>query len=147
MSSRVKRLTYVYRLQKSIYGLKQAALQWNKQLYSSLLKMGFQCTSADPGTYVKIIGQDIIILLIYVDDALFTNSNKQLVLSHKKQFMQQWESCDLGEAKEYLGMHITRDRKKKTITLDQCAYAKKVVKHFQLENSKGKDVPLPTEYV
>jgi len=58
---------------------------------------------------VKITSQDVVILLIYVDDALFTRSNKQLVLSYKKQFMQQWESHDLGEAKEYLGMYITRD--------------------------------------
>jgi len=138
--------TYVYRLQKSIYELKQAALKWDKQLHASLLKMGFQCTSADPETYVKIIGQDIIILLVYVDEALFTGNNKQLVLSHEKQFMQQWESHDLEEAKEYLGTHITRDQKKKTIILDQCAYAQKVVKHFRLEKSKGKDIPLPTGY-
>ena len=82
------KVTYVCRLQKSIYGLKQTALQWNKQLHSSLFNMGFQCTSTDPGTYVKIIDQNIIILLIYVDDVLFIGSNKQLVLSYKKQFMQ-----------------------------------------------------------
>ena len=95
---------------------------------------------------MKITSQDVVILLIYVDDALFTRSNKQLVLSYKKQFMQQWESHDLGEAKEYLGMCITRDQKKRTITLNQCPYAEKVVKCFQLENPKGKDVPLPTGY-
>ena len=109
----------VCRLWKAIYGLKQAALQWNKQLHKSLLEMGFTHSLSDPGTYFKIIGQEIIILLVYVDNALFMDSSKTQVLAHKKQFMKRWESCDLGEAKEYLGMRITRNRKKRTITLDQ----------------------------
>ena len=82
----------VCQLGKAIYGLKQAALQWNKQLHKSLLEMGFTCCKSDPGTYFKIIGGEIIILLIYVDDALFMGSNKTQVLSHKKDFMKRWES-------------------------------------------------------
>ena len=37
-------------LRKAIYGLKQAMLQWNKQLHKSLLEMEFTCCTADPGT-------------------------------------------------------------------------------------------------
>ena len=55
-------------------------------------------------------------------------SNKTQVLAHKKQFMMIWESHGLGKAKEYLGMKITRNHKKQTITLDQTHYAEKVVK-------------------
>ena len=118
----------VCRLWKAIYGLKQAALQWNKQLHKSLLEMGFTHSLSDPGTYFKIIGQDIIILLVYIDDALFMGSNKTQVLAYKKQFMERWESHNLGEAKEYLGMRITRNHKKQIITLDQTHYVEKVVK-------------------
>ena len=53
----------------------------------SLLEMGFICCKADPGTYFKIIGEKIITLLIYIDDALFMGSNKTQVLSHKAQFI------------------------------------------------------------
>ena len=102
----------VCQLWKAIYSSKQAALQWNKQLHKSLLEMGFTHLLSDPGTYFKIISQDIIFFLVYVDDALFMGSNKIQVLVHKKQFMQRWESHDLGEAKEYLGMRITRNCKK-----------------------------------
>ena len=77
----------VCHLWKAIYGLKQAVLQWNKQLHKSLLEMGFIHSLSDPGTYFKIITQDIIILLVYVDDALFMGNNKTQVLAHKKQFM------------------------------------------------------------
>ena len=78
----------IYCLWKAIYGLKQAALQWNKQLHKNLLEMDFTHSLSDPGTYFKIIGQDIIILLVYVDDALFMGSNKTQVLAYKKHFMQ-----------------------------------------------------------
>ena len=65
----------VCRLLKAIYGLKQAALQWNKALHDSLLKMGFTRTFADSGVYIHFHNQELIILVIYVDDALFMGSN------------------------------------------------------------------------
>ena len=108
--------------------------------------MGFIRCKSDPGTYFKIVGEDIIILLVYVNNALFMGSNKTQVLSHKKDFMKRWESRDLGPENEYLGMRITRDHKKHTITLDQTHYAEKVIKHFGQENCKEVSVPLPTGY-
>ena len=74
------------------------------------------------------------------------DSNMTQVLAHKKQFMKRWKSHDLGEAKEYLGMRITRNHKKWTITLDQTHYVEKVVKWFGQENCKPVSVPLPTGY-
>ena len=108
--------------------------------------MEFTCCTADPGTYYKITGDTIIILLIYVDDALFMGSNKAQLLNHKKKFMKQWESHDLGEAKEYLGMKITRDHKAHMIILDQTYYVEKVAKWFGQENCKEVSTPLPTRY-
>ena len=57
-------------------------------------------------------------------------SNKAQLLDHKKKFMKQWESHDLDETKEYLGMRITRDHKAHMITLDQTCYVEKVAKCF-----------------
>ena len=60
--------------------------------------------------------------------------------------MKVWESRDLGEAKEYLGMHITHDCKKWTLTLDQCVYAEKVLKQFGMQNAKPAWTLLPLGY-
>ena len=87
-------------LRKAIYDLKQATLQWNKALHQSLLDMAFVCTHSDPGIYVHFHGQNIIILVIYVNDSLFIGSNKSYLKFKKKQFMDCWESRDLGEATE-----------------------------------------------
>jgi hypothetical protein len=94
----------VCRLKKAIYGLKQAAIKWNKALHKSLEKMRFKCTISDPGVYIKYIGKDKIVFVVYVDDALFMGSNTKLLLEHIAVFMKEWESCVLGNATEYLGM-------------------------------------------
>ena len=71
--------------------------------------MEFVCTHSDPGIYVHFHGQDIIILVIYVDDSLFIGFNKSYLKFKKKQFIDHWESRNLGEVTEYLGMQITQD--------------------------------------
>ena len=131
-------------LRKAIYGLKQAVVQWNKALHQSLLEMGFGCTHSDPGIYVHFHGQDIIILVISIDDSLFIGSNKSYLKFKKKQFMDCWESRDLGEVIEYLGMQITRDHVKHTLKLDQISYAAKVIEHFKLNNAKVTCTSLPS---
>ena len=102
----------VCHLRGAIYSLKQAVLQQNKQLHKSLLELSFQHCLSDPGVYIKFISNHLIILVFYVDNALFMSSDKILVLKHKKQFMDQWESRYLGNVKEYLGMRITRHHSK-----------------------------------
>ena len=45
-----------------------------------------------------------MIIVVYVDDALFMSSNPKLLKEKKKTFMKIWECRDLGKAKEYLGI-------------------------------------------
>ena len=108
--------------------------------------MGFVHIYSDPEIYVHFHGQDIIILVIYVDDSLFIGSNKSYLKFKKKQFMDHWESRDLGEVTEYLGMRITRDHAKCTLKLDQISYAVKVIERFKLNNAKVACTPLPSGY-
>ena len=84
--------------------------------------------------------------LQYVDNALFMGSNHSYLKFKKQEFMKKWESRDLEEAKEYLGMWITRDHIKKTLKLDQISYSDKVVKHFKLNDAKIACTPLPSGY-
>jgi hypothetical protein len=107
--------------------------------------MGFICNFAEPGVYIHFHDQDLIIL-VYVDDTLFMGSNRTYLKLKKAEFMKKWECRDLGEAKEYLGMRITRDHIKKTLKLDQISYAEKVIKHFKLDNAKVAQTPLPSGY-
>ena len=138
--------TKVYRLKKALYGLKQASLAWNKKANKSLNEIGFNRCLSDTGVYVCYKDKSIIVVILYVDDVLFLGNNKQLLLQLKQQFMKKWECRDLGPVKEYLGMKIVQDRKKKLIILDQIDYAKKIVKRFGQEEAKPVRTPLPAGY-
>jgi Reverse transcriptase (RNA-dependent DNA polymerase) len=94
-------------LQCALYGLKQAGLAWWKGLNSSINELGFKCLVSDAGLFVCKNFKEIIIAIVYVDDAMFFGKNKAQVDSKKKLFMDKWECCDLGEVKEFLCMHIT----------------------------------------
>ena len=68
--------TYVCRLRKVLYGLKQAPRAWYKQIDSYLQKMGFVKSDADPNLYYLKVGDEPLILVLYVDDLFLTGSSK-----------------------------------------------------------------------
>ena len=49
---------------------------------------------------------------------------------------------DLGEAKQYLGLHIERDHNARTIFLNQTRYIFKVLEHFGVRGCKGISTPM-----
>jgi len=133
----------VLRLKKAIYGLKQASHSWWEELRSSMSQLGFVHTQSDAGVFVKTDKNgDKIIVIVYVDDALFASSNKKLALEEKAKFMKKWECQDLGEAKEFLGMKIRREGQ--AIYLSQTLYLKQVLERFRMQNCKFAKTPLPT---
>ena len=97
-------------------------------------KLGFIRAQSDAGIFIhQSKDNQLIIACIYVDDAIFCSSNKDLVRLKKQQFMDAWENRDLGEAKEFLQMTITRSGT--SIALDQKKYLQKIIKQFELENA------------
>ena len=100
-------------LHRAIYGLKQAALAWWKELLASICKIGFERSQSDAGIFIhKAKNGDIVIAMIYVDDSGFMGNNATLVKEKKKAFMCIWECHDLGKLKEFLGISIRRSGSK-----------------------------------
>ena len=64
------------RLKKSLYGLKQAPRAWYSRIDSYLLSIGFQKSEVDPNLYFIVVGGDLLILLLYVDDLFITRSQR-----------------------------------------------------------------------
>ena len=63
----------------------------------------------------------------------------------KQKFMARWECRDLGETTEFLGMHISCDRKNQKIFIDQYEYLEKVLACFDVVTNPT-HTPLPSEF-
>ncbi|GKB69175.1 retrotransposon protein, putative, ty1-copia subclass [Tanacetum coccineum] len=65
----------VCKLQRSVYGLKQASMSWNKRFDKEIKKYGFTQNSDEPCVYKRASGSIIVFLILYVDDILLMGNN------------------------------------------------------------------------
>ena len=93
----------VLHLWHALYGLKQVGLAWWRTLDESLKELGFERLKSEAGIFFyKKKGTNMVVGIIYVDDALFCGPIKAVVNSIKVQVMCKWECEDLGESNEFL---------------------------------------------
>ena len=69
----------VCKLQKSIYGLKQAAYNWNKNINSFLMSLGFERSKSDSCLYIRRVDGDFEYIVIWVDDIVICGSSRDRV--------------------------------------------------------------------
>ena len=63
----------VYRLKKSLYGLKQTPKVWYNRIDEYLNSEGFNRSPSEPTLYTKVKQEGkILIVFLYVDDLIFT---------------------------------------------------------------------------
>ena len=67
-----------------INSLKQAALSWWKELAKSMKKLGFKHLASDAGLFVYKMKTDLVVAVVYVDDAMFFGKNKTLVIRRSR---------------------------------------------------------------
>jgi hypothetical protein len=67
----------VCKIQKSLYGLRQASRNWNKKLTSILAALGYKQISADYSLFVKISANSFTAILVYVDDIILCGNDIQ----------------------------------------------------------------------
>lgn len=132
----------VYKVVKGLYGLKQSGREWNLAFDKSLRRIGFYQVECAPCIYIKGHGQDLVIVVIYVDDTLVIGPKREAVLAVKKQIGQKWKMEDSGEVLHFLGIKITRDRTKRTMTLSQATYIDQVLKKHLDQRTKCTTVPM-----
>jgi len=85
----------------------------------------------------------VAFLVLYVDDILLLGNDVKLLESVKEYLNSQFFMKDLGEVAYILGIKIYRDRSKCLLALSQKTYLEKILKRFNMEESKKGFLPVP----
>ena len=132
----------VYRLLKSLYGLKQAARQWNKKLHDTLIAMGFKRLESDHAIYIFVRDDVRIIIPVFIDDITFASSNPAAIDSAIKELASHFKLRDLGPTSFLLGIKITRDAAKREIALSQRQYIIDALERFNMSDCNPIGTPM-----
>ncbi len=131
----------VCRLNKSIYGLKQASRNWYRTIDEELLKIGFKRLISDNCVYVFKEDQNIIYLAIYVDDIIISGNEKRKIDDIITLLNNKFEMNSLGDLKYILGIQVSRNLRDGSISLCQTEYIKRVLEKFNMNDCKPSSVP------
>ncbi|KAK8653874.1 hypothetical protein V6N13_127857 [Hibiscus sabdariffa] len=132
----------VCKLQRSIYGLKQASRSWNLRFNEAIQEFGFIRNEDEPCVYKKFSGSVVSFLILYVDDILIIGNGIPTLQSIKTWLSSCFSMKDLGETAYILGVKIYRDRSRRLLGLSQSTYTDKVLKRFSMEESKRGFFPM-----
>ena len=89
----------------ALYGLKQAPRAWYGRINRFLTSLGFTKSKVVPNLYMKVMDDEPVILLLYVDDLFLTKNGKQIIES-KKKLDEEFNMKDLGLMHCFLGMEV-----------------------------------------
>ncbi|CAI7872465.1 unnamed protein product [Closterium sp. NIES-54] len=113
------------------YGLRQAPREWHDTLRTMLAALGFALSTADPSLFLRTdTSLPPFYVLVYVDDLVFATANTEALALVKSELQKRHTCTDMGELRSYLGLHITRDRARRTITLTQSHMVHQVLQRF-----------------
>ncbi|CAI5954444.1 unnamed protein product [Closterium sp. NIES-64] len=134
-------------LRRPVYGLRQAPREWHDTLRTTLAALGFAPSTADPSLFLRTDTSLLpFYILVYVDDLVFATADTT-GLAYVKSELQKRHTCtDLGELRSYLGLQITRDRARRTITLTQSQSVQQVFQRFGFTYSSPQATPLSTRH-
>jgi hypothetical protein len=97
----------VCHLRRSLYGLKQAPRSWFYRFASVVTVVDFSVSAHDPALFVHVSPRGRTLLLLYVDDMIFTGDDPEYIAFVKAHLSDQFLMSDLGPLWCFLGIEIS----------------------------------------
>lgn len=130
----------ICKLNRSLYGLKQAARCWNQRFKSVLKELNFKTSQADQCVFYSHFGDEKVYIALYVDDGLILASSRKLLNDVLDSLNERFEMTK-GNTEIYVGMQIRRDRAKKSIFIHQGTYIDRILTYFGMDRAKPVSIP------
>ncbi|CAI7761459.1 unnamed protein product [Closterium sp. NIES-54] len=117
--------------------------EWHDTLRTTLAALGFAPSTADPSLFLRTdTSLPPFYVLVYVDDIVFATADTEALTLVKSELQKRHTCTDLGELRSYLGLQITRDRARRTITLTQSHMVHQVLQRSGFQYSSPQLTPL-----
>lgn len=133
--------TQALKLQKSLYGLKQASRQWYGKLSSFLNDRGYIRSPNDHSLFTKTMGSVVVHLAVYVDDILVTGNSSDEIIALKAALHNQFKIKDLGFLNYFLGIEVLQEPT--SVFMTQRKFAKELLSEFDDASISLHKSPLP----
>lgn len=134
----------VLKLRKALYGLRRSPLLWQQDLTQTLRDLGFKTVPEEPCVMLR----DGVIVFFFVDDLIWAYRKERVAEATKamESLQQKYNMTVLGEPKWFLGIHIIRNRARRTIWLTQDAYIDKIAHQHGVDlEAKIPETPMTEE--
>lgn len=102
------RESHVCKLNKALYGLKQEPRVWYERIDSDLKNLGFYKSSVDPNLYFKVVENEPLIMVLYVDYVFLTGED-QLIAWCKRELTSKFKMKDLGLMYYFLRLEVWKE--------------------------------------
>ena len=109
-------------------------------------ELGFSRSAANHSVFIHQAGEEHTIIVVATDDMAVISKRLVDAKKFKKNIQKFWEITNNGPIGWFLGFQIKRDRKNKTISINQHAYFESLTEKFQLTNAKPVKNSYGTQY-
>ncbi|CAI7783124.1 unnamed protein product [Closterium sp. NIES-54] len=104
-------------LHRPLYGLRQAPHEWHDTLRTTLADLGFVPSTEDPSPFLRTdTSLPPFYILVYVDNLVFAIVDSEALTLVKSELQKRHTCTDVGELRGYLGLQITRDRARHSLS-------------------------------
>jgi hypothetical protein len=135
------RYSQVCRLNKAVYGMKKAPRAWYSRIDTYLQQISFEKNEVDPNLYYIVVGDDPLILVLYVDDLFITGVERPIV-GCKESPASDFEMKDIDMMHYFLGLEVWQEPGH--IFLGQGRYVVYILRRFQMEDCRPISTPMIT---
>lgn len=132
----------VLKMNRAIYGLKQASRAWYERIDLFLCNLGYHKSELEPCLFTKSDGNSITIIALYVDDFFVFSNDSVETEDLKTKLGTNFKIKDLGRVRQCLGMRVNVDKENNIITLDQEQYINQVLTRFNMLDCKPVNCPM-----
>jgi hypothetical protein len=126
--------TVIVKLNKALYGTKQAARCWYTDISTKLATLQYVRSEVDDCLFIKHDNGKLSAIAIHVDDLIIVTDNKDEISYINNAISNFYNGFAFStDDLSYLGMLITRDHSTKSISISQPGYINAILNKYQID--------------